>query len=139
MCKKFLAKFVGPVCAHTLFIVGTVRLEFWEQSGTHTLFVAMPVCLEFLGQSGTIYGTLFFPACPRYSNKSDFVEALRQFRQKELACPLLMNAVRCGVASVIPVQLLSLLTAEDLSLRVCGLPIIDLDYLKVRVLLSRAM
>ena len=64
------------------------------------------------------------------------MEALRQFRLKELACPQLMNAVRCGLASVIPVQLLNILTAEDLSLRVCGLPMIDLDYLKVS---SRAL
>lgn len=46
---------------------------------------------------------------------------------------MLMNAVRCGVASIIPAQLLGVLTAQDLSLRVCGLPIIDLDYLKVRL------
>lgn len=45
-----------------------------------------------------------------------------------------MNALRCGLASVIPIQLLSILTADDLSLRVCGLPTIDLEYLKVYVL-----
>lgn len=45
---------------------------------------------------------------------------------------MLMNAVRCGLGSVVPLQLLSVLTAEDLSLRVCGLPTIDLEYLKVR-------
>lgn len=71
-----------------------------------------------------------FPSS-RYSNRTDFVEALRSFRLSELACPLLVNAVRCGFGSVIPLQLLSVLTAEDLSLRVCGLPTINLEYLKV--------
>ena len=39
--------------------------------------------------------------------------------------------MRCGLASVIPLELLGLLTAEDLDLRVCGLPQVDLEYLKV--------
>ena len=42
-----------------------------------------------------------------------------------------MTAIRCGLASVIPIQLLSVLTASDLDLRVCGLPDVDLQYLKV--------
>ncbi len=44
-----------------------------------------------------------------------------------------MAAVRCGLASVAPLQLLNIFTARDLDLRVCGLPDIDLDYLKVGV------
>ena len=44
-----------------------------------------------------------------------------------------MAAVRCGLGSVVPLQLLSLLTPLDLDLRVCGLPNIDLHYLKVRL------
>lgn len=42
-----------------------------------------------------------------------------------------MAAVRCGLGSVVPLQLLSILTPLDLDLRVCGLPNIDLHYLKV--------
>ena len=68
----------------------------------------------------------------RYSTRKQYVEALRRFRLEELACPVVMNAVRCGMASVLPLQLLKVLTAQDLSLRVCGLPTIDLEYLKVR-------
>jgi len=37
------------------------------------------------------------------------------------------------MASVIPLQLLRILTAQDLDLRVCGLPDINLEYLKVSV------
>ena len=42
-----------------------------------------------------------------------------------------MEAIRCGFASVIPLQILKVFTIEDLDLRVCGIPYIDLEYLKV--------
>ena len=59
------------------------------------------------------------------------MECIRSLRLKELACKERMAAVRCGLASVIPLQLLSVFTASDLDLRVCGVPDIDLDYLRV--------
>ena len=80
---------------------------------------------------------LLFNVFCRYSNRIDYAEALRRFRLEELACMPLMSSVRCGLASVIPLQLVILLTAEDLSLRVCGFPTIDLEYLKVRLLVYR--
>ena len=58
---------------------------------------------------------------------------MRELRLRELTCHERMQAVRCGLASVIPLALLHLLTAHDLDLRVCGLPHIDLEYLKVTV------
>ena len=69
--------------------------------------------------------------CVRYSNRMEYAEAVRKARMEELACKPLMSAVQCGLASVIPLQLLSVLTPQDLSLRVCGKPTIDLGYLKV--------
>ena len=56
---------------------------------------------------------------------------MRQFRLKELACVDKMAVIRCGMATVIPVQVLRVLTAGDLNLRVCGIPDVDLKYLKV--------
>lgn len=67
----------------------------------------------------------------RYSNRHKFVTAVRELRLRELACTERMKAVRCGLASVIPLEVLGLLTAEDLDLRVCGLPNINLEYLRV--------
>lgn len=69
----------------------------------------------------------------RYSNREEFVGAVRELRLRELACSERMKTVRCGLASVIPLELLGVLTAEDLDLRVCGLPQIDLEYLKVGI------
>ena len=74
----------------------------------------------------------FFPAYVlRYLNREEFVSAVRELRLQELACRERIKAVKCGLASVIPLELLALLTAEDQDLRVCGLPQVDLEYLKV--------
>ena len=50
---------------------------------------------------------------------------------KELRCEERMVALRAGMASVTPVQLLPLMTAYDIELRTCGLPEVDLDFLRV--------
>lgn len=67
----------------------------------------------------------------RFSNRHEFVKGVREFRLSELACEHRVQAVRCGFASVIPLEVLNILTDEDLDLRVCGIPYIDLEYLKV--------
>ena len=67
----------------------------------------------------------------RFENRQEFVEAVRQLRLRELSCDHRMTRVRCGLASVIPLQLLSILTPADLDLRVCGVPDVNLDYLRV--------
>lgn len=79
--------------------------------------------------------TLHPPPCIRYENRGEFVQAVCEFRLKELSCEHRMASVRCGLASIIPLQLLNLFTPLDLDLRVCGLPDINLEYLKVRLLL----
>ena len=43
-----------------------------------------------------------------------------------------MRAVKCGIGSVMPLETLSIFTASDLDLRVCGIPDVNLKYLKVR-------
>ena len=67
----------------------------------------------------------------RFENRVEFVDAVRSLRLRELSCDHRMTSVRCGLASVFPLQLLNILTPADLDLRVCGLPDIDLDYLRV--------
>ena len=67
----------------------------------------------------------------RYEDRHEYVTAVRHSRLRDLSCEDRMAAVRCGLGSVVPLQLLSLLTPHDLDMRVCGLPIIDLNYLKV--------
>ena len=68
---------------------------------------------------------------PRFSDREEYISAVRCFRLRELACEHRMAVVRCGLGSVVPLQLLNVLTAQDLDLRTCGLPDTDLEYLKV--------
>jgi E3 ubiquitin-protein ligase HECTD4 len=51
---------------------------------------------------------------------------------KELECEDRMRTIRAGLASIIPLQTLTITMPSDLELRICGLPDIDLDFLKVR-------
>ena len=48
-----------------------------------------------------------------------------------------MLTLRAGMASILPVQLLPLATAADMELRTCGLPLVNLDFLKVSVYAQR--
>jgi len=75
---------------------------------------------------------IFHLLCGRFYNRKDYAEAVRRKRLEELTSEPLMTAIRCGMASVIPLQLLSVLTCQDLALRVCGRPDVNLDYLRVR-------
>ncbi|GAB6029828.1 putative E3 ubiquitin-protein ligase HTD4 [Chamberlinius hualienensis] len=65
-----------------------------------------------------------------WENHLDYVEAIRSLRMKELASPDRYLAIKAGLASLIPIQLLNLLTPLDLELRTCGVPYVDLDFLK---------
>lgn len=42
-----------------------------------------------------------------------------------------MTAVRAGLGSIIPLQLLTTLSPLEMELRACGLPYINLEFLKV--------
>ena len=66
-----------------------------------------------------------------FLNREEYVEAVRSYRLRELASEARMKAICCGFASVVPLQILKVFTIEDLDLRVCGIPYIDLEYLKV--------
>ena len=43
-----------------------------------------------------------------------------------------MTAVRSGLGSIIPLQLLTMLSPLEVELRTCGLPYINLEFLKVK-------
>lgn len=57
--------------------------------------------------------------------------AIRNLRLHELQTPECVMAVRAGLASIIPLQVLTLLTPLEMELRTCGLPYINLEFLKV--------
>lgn len=60
-----------------------------------------------------------------------YATAIRSLRMRELQTPECMTAVRAGLGSIIPLQLLTTLTPLEMELRTCGLPYINLEFLKV--------
>lgn len=69
-----------------------------------------------------------------WENRHDYVEKIRHLRIDELTCSERMEALKSGLASVIPIQLLTLMSPANMELRVCGLPYIDLDFLKAHTM-----
>ena len=77
---------------------------------------------------------IFVTYCFSWNNRADYVRLLREKRIEELACRERILAVKCGLATIIPLEVLNVFNEEDLDLRVCGIPEVDLDYLKVQCL-----
>jgi hypothetical protein len=61
------------------------------------------------------------------SNCRAFIKALRQFRLAEFRTQV--EAIRRGLATVVPYPMLSLLTWDELQVQVCGRPKFDVDLL----------
>eukprot|EP00468_Gymnochlora_sp_CCMP2014_P014014 CAMPEP_0167768550 /NCGR_PEP_ID=MMETSP0110_2-20121227/16736_1 /TAXON_ID=629695 /ORGANISM="Gymnochlora sp., Strain CCMP2014" /LENGTH=1288 /DNA_ID=CAMNT_0007657249 /DNA_START=12 /DNA_END=3878 /DNA_ORIENTATION=- len=62
------------------------------------------------------------------SNKGEYVALASHARLSEQDAQV--NAVRKGLGSIIPIQLLNLMTWQDLELRVCGVNTVDVNILK---------
>lgn len=65
------------------------------------------------------------------SNKDEFAGFVREARLTELACRRRVDLIRVGLSAVVPLECLQLLTPDDLALRMCGVPYINVDFLKV--------
>ncbi|XP_038130884.1 probable E3 ubiquitin-protein ligase HERC1 isoform X2 [Cyprinodon tularosa] len=63
-----------------------------------------------------------------FSNRTEYVERALDYRLHEMDSQV--DAVREGMATIIPVPLLSLLTAQQLEQLVCGLPEVSVEMLK---------
>ncbi|KAG9487790.1 hypothetical protein GDO78_007527 [Eleutherodactylus coqui] len=68
------------------------------------------------------------------NNKEIYAAGIRNLRMRELKNQDCMNAVRAGLGSIIPLQLLTSLTALEMELRTCGLPFINLEFLKAHTM-----
>lgn len=60
-----------------------------------------------------------------------YAAAIRGLRLRELQNPECVTAVRAGLGAIIPLQLLTTLSPLEMELRTCGLPYINLEFLKV--------
>uniref|UniRef100_A0A671K5X4 Probable E3 ubiquitin-protein ligase HECTD4 n=1 Tax=Sinocyclocheilus anshuiensis TaxID=1608454 RepID=A0A671K5X4_9TELE len=69
-----------------------------------------------------------------WENRDVYVRAVRDLRLRELQNVECMSAIRAGLGSIIPLQLLTLLSPAEMELRTCGLPDIDLEFLKAHTM-----
>ena len=66
-----------------------------------------------------------------WENRQQCVDGIRRLRMSELRSSARMHALKAGLASIIPIQLLPIMSAQDMEMRTCGLPEVNLDFLKV--------
>ncbi|XP_030623120.1 LOW QUALITY PROTEIN: probable E3 ubiquitin-protein ligase HECTD4 [Chanos chanos] len=69
-----------------------------------------------------------------WENKDVYASAVRELRLHELQNDECMTAVRAGLGSIIPLQLLTVLSPLEAELRTCGLPYINLEFLKAHTM-----
>ncbi|KAG8597816.1 hypothetical protein GDO81_002399 [Engystomops pustulosus] len=69
-----------------------------------------------------------------WENKDIYAAGIRNLRMRELKNQECMTAVCAGLGSIIPLQLLTSLTALEMELRTCGLPFINLEFLKAHTM-----
>ncbi|XP_027132186.1 probable E3 ubiquitin-protein ligase HECTD4 isoform X1 [Larimichthys crocea] len=69
-----------------------------------------------------------------WENKDVYARAVRSLRLRELQNAECMTAVRAGLGSIIPLQLLTMLIPIEMELRTCGLPYINLEFLKAHTM-----
>ncbi|XP_031704959.1 probable E3 ubiquitin-protein ligase HECTD4 isoform X2 [Anarrhichthys ocellatus] len=69
-----------------------------------------------------------------WENKDMYARAVRSLRLRELQNKECMTAVRAGLGSIIPLQLLTMLSPLEMELRTCGLPYINLEFLKAHTM-----
>lgn len=70
-----------------------------------------------------------------WENRLEYAKAVLDFRLQELSCEARVLAIKTGLATVVPLHVLTILNPRDLEIRVCGIPNVDIDFLKVRAFL----
>uniref|UniRef100_A0A3Q2KRF5 HECT domain E3 ubiquitin protein ligase 4 n=1 Tax=Equus caballus TaxID=9796 RepID=A0A3Q2KRF5_HORSE len=69
-----------------------------------------------------------------WENKDIYAAAIRSLRLRELENVECVTAVRAGLGAIIPLQLLTTLSPLEMELRTCGLPYINLEFLKAHTM-----
>ena len=115
-------------------------LQWKDYSGTLALGQVTPRAGEELpelpglgGPGNAASSLLSVIPCPRprWENKDIYAAAIRSLRLRELQNVECVTAVRAGLGAIIPLQLLTMLSPLEMELRTCGLPYINLEFLKV--------
>jgi len=90
---------------------------------------------EIVGADGKMYPLISNPQLSvTWENKDRFIETFTKFRLTEFQTQC--EAIKRGLESVVPVEVLSLLTWQELELLVCGRTALDLELLKANTTYS---
>ncbi|XP_014675681.1 PREDICTED: LOW QUALITY PROTEIN: probable E3 ubiquitin-protein ligase HECTD4 [Priapulus caudatus] len=102
------------------------------------------MCEQEGGQVRFVYRTLSgdeVQLCPNghntllsWHNRQQFVEAVLGLRATELTSRERVTAIRAGMASIIPLQLLTIMSPADMELRTCGKFFVNLSFLKTHTM-----
>ncbi|XP_013780547.2 probable E3 ubiquitin-protein ligase HECTD4 [Limulus polyphemus] len=65
-----------------------------------------------------------------WENHEQYVESVKTLRMRELEARDRMEAIKAGLASIIPLTLFHLMSPQDIEMRICGVPETDLEFLK---------
>ncbi len=82
--------------------------------------------VELIPDGGNVFVTA--------KNRFDFIARVEQYKRDE--CALQIDAMRAGLGTVVPLSHLSMFSASELELMVCGQREIDVDYLQQNTELS---
>jgi E3 ubiquitin-protein ligase HECTD4 len=66
-----------------------------------------------------------------WENRQQYINAIRELRKRELLNRQRIQALRSGLATIIPLQLLLIMSPLDMEMRTCGLPYVNIEFLKV--------
>ena len=66
-----------------------------------------------------------------WENRLEYAKAVLEYRLQELSCEARVSAIKTGLATIVPVHILTMLNPNDLEIRTCGIPNVDIDFLKV--------
>eukprot|EP00045_Choanoeca_perplexa_P018473 m.292787 g.292787 ORF g.292787 m.292787 type:complete len:4258 (-) comp17829_c0_seq1:6294-19067(-) len=69
-------------------------------------------------------------AAIKFEHRLHYISNAQRLRLDELRNPVAFEAIREGLKTIVPVEVLSAVSSMGLSRRLCGLPDIDLNYLK---------
>lgn len=68
-----------------------------------------------------------------WENRLEYAKAVLEYRLQELSCEARVSAIKTGLATIVPVHVLTMLNPRDLEIRTCGIPNVDIDFLKVTI------
>lgn len=105
-------------------------MKMGNTSAAQTVFEDFEQCFDLIGSDGKSYE--LFPGGSKvavtFNRIKEYINRCRAYRVNEFKVQ--SEAIRRGLATVVPHQVLSLLTWEELELLICGTPKMDIELFK---------